>query len=101
MQEYILSFGSYIWEYSLFIISLFRLLLAYVIEIMIVIQVFQVDPDTTIRSQLSDFVILIVVLDIDNNLVNLPLFKQLETEYNELRQNLIDSEDLKSKAIEA
>ena len=61
---------------------------------------FQVDPDTTIRSQLSDFVILIVVLDVDNMLINMPLFKQLETEYNELRENLIESEEYKRKSIE-
>ena len=63
------------------IISVIRLLFAFGVEMLIVIQIFSVPKDTDSRDQVADFLILLLILQIDNMLIELPLYSDMEVQW--------------------
>jgi len=63
------------------IISVIRLLFAFAVEMLIVIQIFSVPKDTDSRDQVADFLILLLILQIDNMLIELPLYSDMEVQW--------------------
>jgi len=66
--------------------------MVYVIESMIIVQVFQVDGETSVQDQVADFLVLIIIIQIDNMLVETPMYNKFSSKYKELNEKLNKSE---------
>ena len=67
------------------------------------VQIFQVEKGTDVADQVADFLVLILIIQIDNGLIDTPLYLSFNYNYTELWENLPDKVGghiLKSKVME-
>ena len=80
-----ISFMKFFGQIVYLVLSIARLIFPFLVEFMIIIQIFQVGAEkgsnVSVQDQVADFLVLIIILEIDNFLADIPIYSTLKSSY--------------------